>query len=192
MKFVHRQDQITPRIFNDKHGRLFECIGRIWLQKGWSNFLMWRLWKSCICPIQKVHTIGPDLEACANLLQQVYTSEHETKYAEHFTIPLFSTGELEHGLKCMQKSRCADTDGILLEMFLYSGENNLQTLLECLNEVLLSGSIPSSWCDIFSLLHKGGSDHDANNWRPIAILSITYNFFSLFTYQRIRHQLDTH
>ena len=70
---------------------------------------------------------------------------HQNKKLSTLSIlPLFSTGELEHGLKCMQKGRCADTDGILLEMFLYSGENNLQTLLECLNEVLLSGSIPSS------------------------------------------------
>ena len=79
-----------------------------------------------LCPIQKNHTIGPDLEACAKLLQQVYTSEHETKYAVGFIVPRFTTEDLEHGLKSMQKKLCADTDGIVLEMFLYSGENNLQ------------------------------------------------------------------
>ena len=69
----------------------------------------------------------------------------------------------------------------------------MQILLEYLNNVLLSGCIPSSWCEtFFSLLHKGGSVHDANNWRPIAILSITYKIFARLIYQRIRHELDTH
>ena len=110
------------------------------------------LQKLHLCPIQKSHTIGPDLEACANLLQQVYTSDQDTKYAESFTIPLFTEQELKYGLKRMQKGRCADTDGISLEMFLYSGEENQQTLLECLNNVLVGGVIPSSWRNTFFTL----------------------------------------
>ena len=103
-----------------------------------------------LCPIQKTHTIGPDLQACANLLQQVYTSDHETKYAEGFTVPLFTIQELHYSLKHMRKGRCADSDGIVLEMFLYGGEFNQERLLECLNKVLLEGEIPSSWCNIVS------------------------------------------
>ena len=118
-------------------------------------------------------------------------SDHETKYAEGFTVPLFTKQELTYGLKRMQKGRCADTDGISLEMFLYSGEENQQRLLECLNNVLVEGVIPSSWCNtFFTLLHKGGPIQDANNWRPIAILSITYKIFARLIYHRIRHQLD--
>ena len=123
----------------------------------------------------------------------MYTSDHDTKNAEGFTVPLFSKQELAYGLKCMQKDRCTDSDGISLEMFLHSGEVNQQELLKCLNVVLVEGAIPSKWCDtFFTLLHKGGTVHDANNWRPIAILSITYKIFARLIYHRIRHQLDAY
>ena len=79
----------------------------------------------------------------------------------------------------MRKGRCADKDGVCLEMFLHSGNGSLQQLLVCLNEVLVHDTIPSSWCDtFFSLLHKGGCVDDPNNWRPVAILSITYKIFA--------------
>ena len=72
----------------------------------------------------------------------MYTSDHDTKYAEGFTVPLFSKQELAYGLKCMQKGRCTDSDGISLEMFLHSGEVNQQELFKCLNVVLVEGVIP--------------------------------------------------
>ena len=40
------------------------------------------------------------------------------------------------------------------------------------------------------LLHKGGPTADPNNWRPIAILSISYKIFARCIYHRIRRQLD--
>ena len=107
-------------------------------------------------------------------------------------VPAFNINELQQSLKKMRKGRCADTDGIVLEMFLFSGEQNLEKLLGCLNDVLLTGSVPSSWCNFFfSLLHKNGPIDDANNWRPIAILSITYKIFARLLYHRIRDQFNS-
>ena len=60
----------------------------------------------------------------------MYTSEYETKYAESFNVPLFTSHELQYGFKHMRKRRCADTDGIALQMCLYSGERNQHKLFE--------------------------------------------------------------
>ena len=93
----------------------------------------------------------------------------------------------------MRKKRCADKDGIVLEMFLHGGKQHFDSLLSCLNSVLLDGCVPSNWCEtFFTLLHKGGPTDDANNWRPIAILSITYKILARLEYHRIRYQLDSH
>ena len=144
-------------------------------------------------PIKKTHTIGPNLQACASLLQQVYTSENEAPYSDSFSVPLFTFDEVEHALKRMRKGRCCDKDGMFLEMFLHCGRNNLQVLCTCLNNILVNKDIPEKWCDtFFSLLHKGGSTEDANNWRPIAILSITYKILARLVYHRIQQDLNEH
>ena len=144
-------------------------------------------------PIKKKHTIGPNLEACAHLLKQVYTSDNTFEYSSSCNVPTFTTNELETALRKMRKGRCADKDGIVLEIFLHSGKHHLDLLLTYLNQVLLQGCVPVTWCDtFFSLLHKGGSTEDANNWRPIAILSITYKILARLVYQRIRSKLDSH
>ena len=126
-------------------------------------------------------------------MKQVYTSETVVQYSDFCDVPLFTTEELEKTLQHMRKKRCADKDGIVLEMFLHGGKQHFDSLLSCLNSVLLDGCVPSSWCEtFFTLLHKGGPTNDANNWRPITILSITYKILARLVYHRIRYQLDSH
>ena len=86
------------------------------------------LGKMHLYPITKTHTIGPNLQACANLLQQVYTSENEAQYSDNYSVPAFTFGEVKHAIKCMRKGRCCDKDGMFLEMFLHCGDKNLQLL----------------------------------------------------------------
>ena len=62
-----------------------------------------------------------------------------------------------------------------------------------LNDVLRTGIIPTNWYEThFSLLHKGGSTEDANNWRPIAILRITYKMMARLIFGRLSSGLDLH
>ena len=151
------------------------------------------LGKLHLYPIKKTHTIGPNLEACAKLLQQVYTTDNELNYSTNHSVPAFTFEEVKHALKCMRKGRCCDKDGMFLEMFLHCGSNNLQILCTYLNEILENKHIPDRWCDtFFSLLHKGGSTEDPNNWRRVAILSITYKIFARLVYHRIRKDLDAY
>ena len=60
-----------------------------------------------------------------------------------------------------------------------------------LNGILVTGAVPANWYDTYiSLLDKGGNTEDANNWRPIAILSNTYKILARLVYNRIRGQLE--
>ena len=151
------------------------------------------LQKLHLYPIKKKHTCGPNLEKCAELLKHVYTIETESNYAKHSSIPLFTYNEFEQAIRKMKKGRCADKLCIYLEMFVHNGKASLEVLLTCLNEVLAQDAIPSTWCDtFFSLLHKGGCVDDANNWRPVAILSITYKIFARLVHDRIQQQLQSY
>ena len=83
--------------------------------------------------------------------------------------------ELQFAIKAMEKKKSVDKDNVVLEMFWYGSADVHNSLLHMLNDVLRTGIPHTNWYEThFSILHKGGSTEDANNWRPIAILSIIY------------------
>ena len=91
----------------------------------------------------------------------------------------------------MKKKKCADKYGIVLEMFLHGGNVVLQRLHAYLNDILSTGIIPDRWYETyFTMIHKGGAESDANNWRPIVILSITYKILARMVYHKIRKNID--
>ena len=78
-------------------------------------------------------------------------------------------------------------------MFLHGSPSIQDCLLHMLNDVLRTSMIPITWYEThFSLLHKGGCTQDANNWRPIAILSITYKIMARLIFGRLACGLDLH
>ena len=53
------------------------------------------------------------------------------------------------------------------------------------------GAFPQHWQEaVLTMLPKGGDPLDTNNWRPIAILDITYKIFARILYQRIQLVLE--
>ena len=58
-----------------------------------------KLGKLHMCPITKTHTAGPNLESCATLLQQVYTTDNHMEYETNYLVLPFSLEELEYALK---------------------------------------------------------------------------------------------
>ena len=76
------------------------------------------LQRAHLYPVKKKHTLGPNLEVCANLLQQVYTSENVVQYSNTCNVPVFTIDALKETIRKMRRGLCADHDGINLEMFL--------------------------------------------------------------------------
>ncbi len=101
-------------------------------------------------------------------------------------IPLFSKGELERALRELSKLRCADMDGLVVEMVKFASALLKEKLLHCFNHTLRSGKFEDSWSHtIFQMLPKTGDLSDIANWRPIAILPILYKIFARLIYNRI-------
>ena len=110
---------------------------------------------------------------------------------ENANVPFFSMGELDYVLCKMRNGRCADTDGLMAEMFKYARVETKRCFLDLLNDVLKTGNLESSWRhSMFVMLPKSGDLSETNTWRPIAILKIAYKIFSSLLNLRLRRQLD--
>ena len=103
----------------------------------------------------------------------------------------FNMGELRRGLMKMKNRKCCDKTGIVIEMLKHASREYLQTLLGLYNDMLSTGQIDVAWREtIFSMLPKSGDLTQAKNWRPIAILRISYKLFSRLLYHRLQPILD--
>ena len=107
------------------------------------------------------------------------------------TLSDFEPGELEHALKHLARKKCADKHGVVLEMLLHANETLRAILLTILNHVLHTGDLPSDWRELlFILLPKSGDLLDVKNWRPIAILDVTYKVFAKMLHSRLEPVLE--
>lgn len=143
---------------------------------------------------------GPYFDNCADLLKKVYTSDthpcSDLARAPDWSydgIPEFTTTEVKDAIKQMAKGRTCDSKGVLLEMLLHGGDDLLLHLARAFNELLRSGDVPDHWStSLLTLLHKEGDSNDPNNWRPVAIPSITYKILARVVYNRIKPTLESH
>ena len=148
-------------------------------------------------PLSRKARQGPDFDSCSQLLKQVYTSDDTNDgdssdlHSLETAIPEFTTQEVMTAVSQMAKGRTTDRNGVVLEMFLYGGELLLNYLTYTFNSILMTGNIPNTWREsFFTLLHKGGDAKDPNNWRPIAVLSITYKILARTIHNRVHRILD--
>jgi len=144
-------------------------------------------------PVLRKATQGPDLRMCADLLEGVFKSDVGVHISEEAYEPIdyCTSDEVLDILKHMRKKKASDRNGMIMEMFLLGGQPIWDYLAHFFNQIILTGSIPDGWREsFFVLLHKGGATNDANNWRPIAILRITYKIFARLLHSRIKDTLE--
>ena len=147
--------------------------------------------QSHMYPILKKHTAGPNYGKCGELLQQLYSADVPTEYSSSCDVPPFTLVEIQRAIKSMRKGRCTDKSGLITELFLFGGIVVHESLQSCINHLVRYGDILSNWCEtFFVLLHKRGNTEAAINWRPIALLNITYKILARLMYSRIRNDFD--
>ena len=106
---------------------------------------------------------------------------------------LFTILELQVVLKEMRRNKCADTGGLVAECFIYGNLDLHKCLLDVFNNMLAVGRFDASWSHtVFTMLPKGGNLLSPSNWRPIAVLKITYKIFARLVYKRLRPTLERH
>ncbi|CAK0906421.1 unnamed protein product [Prorocentrum cordatum] len=144
-------------------------------------------------PIARSSQQGPDFRKCADLLSEIYTFSVPPDAGEHGEdqVPAVTVEEIVKAVKAMRRRRAADTKGVLLEMFIFGGDDMLHYLSDMFNAILQSGCVPADWRETFlKLLHGGGGAADPNNWRPIAILSVFYKILARVVFHGMRGVLD--
>ena len=78
-------------------------------------------------------------------------------------------------------------------MFRHAGPIVHDALVRCLNKVLHTGEYPNDWGELlYVMIPKTGNTMDVNNWRPLAILDITYKIFSRILHRRLMPILEPH
>jgi hypothetical protein len=76
-------------------------------------------------------------------------------------------------------------------MFIYAGEDLLQCLLDIFNTMIINNSFDSAWYrSAFTMLPKTGDSSKPSNWRPIAVLKITYKIFAMLLLNRLAPFLE--
>ena len=134
-------------------------------------------------PVKRKSAVQPPAGAFADCLRQVYASPEEAHSVGNRRllkdIESITVEELQQAVKRMTKGKCADKHGVVMEMFACGSRSLLTVLTKILNEIMHSGDLPQDWVNLlFLMLPKSGDTSDPSNWRPIAILDVTYKIFA--------------
>ena len=160
-------------------------------------------------PVQSKNLHGesskPNAEEFAHFLGDIFASEvgfnsdelkallEETSANGLSDIKPFTDVELQVVLKEMRRNKCADTSGLVDECFIYGNLDLHKCLLDVFNHMLTVGLFDESWSHtVFTMLPKGGNLLSPNNWRPVAVLKISYKIFAKLVCKRLRPTLERH
>ena len=144
---------------------------------------------------------GPD--EFATFLENIFASEigfesprlktlvREMKASGLRDIEQFTMVELQDALKHLRRNKCADSNGIVAECFVYGSLELHEHLLRLFNLMLVDGNVEERWKQTtFSMIPKTGDLTNPGNWRPLAILNITYKIFTRMVYKRVKPILE--
>ena len=154
------------------------------------------------CPARKDENCpGPD--EFANFLENIFASEmgfespslkslvRETKTTGFRETERFTMVELQDALKHLRRNKCADSNGIVAECFVHGSLELHEHLLRIFNSMLVDGHVEERWKQTtFSMIPKTGDPSNPGNWRPLAILNITYKIFTRMVYKRVKPILE--
>ena len=145
-------------------------------------------------------TPKPNAEEFAHFLGDIFASDtgfnsdelkallEETSASGLPDVERFTKSALQVVLKEMKRNKCADTTGLVAECSIYGNLDLHKCLLDVFNNMLAVGRFDA----VFTMLPKGGNLFSPSNWRPIAVLKITYKIFAKLVYKRLRPTLEKH
>ena len=85
----------------------------------------------------------------------------------------------------------ADSNGIVAECFVHGSLELHEHFLRIFKLMLVDGHAEERWKQTtFSMIPKTGDPTNPGNWRPLAILNITYKIFTRMVYKRVKPILE--
>lgn len=120
------------------------------------------------------------------------TAEESWRSGPCDAVPEFTMEEIRQELKQMSKNKAADSTGLVIEMLQEGSDLLMQTILDIFNQLLKPApETPTAWKESrVIVLFKKGDPRQADNYRPITLLSIMYKLFSRMLNKRMKHVLD--
>ena len=84
-----------------------------------------------------------------------------------------SPTEVSEAIHHRKANKAADPDGIIPEVYKYTGDKIIPFLVHLFNTIFTSGEYPEAWTEAIILpLYKKGSIHDPDNYRGISLLNV--------------------
>ena len=147
----------------------------------------------------------PSPDDCADLFEDIFASETDSHdplvhacpqpFDENLvdeSVPIFQSAELLLALQQLRQGKFADSDGLVLETFSDAGAQLHQCLLDIYNKMPAKNEWDPTWYHtIFTMLPKPGDTSLAQNWRPIAVLKVTYKILAKMLHSRLQPILDS-
>lgn len=97
-----------------------------------------------------------------------------------------SLDELENALRRCKRGKAPGADGVPYEFYVNLNLHNRTWLLNCLNGIMQSESVPTSWSDLrMFLLFKKGDPSIVANYRGITLLNCLAKLFTAIITRRI-------
>jgi hypothetical protein len=107
-------------------------------------------------------------------------------------MPAVTGKEVEDELRKMAKRKSPDKAGIVVEMLQHGSEDLRDIIAKMFSDIMTKEKLaPEDWKKSYVIvLFKKGDRQLPDNYRPITLLSILYNFFVRIIYSRIRKILE--
>ena len=91
----------------------------------------------------------------------------------------------------MSTNKAPGLDQITSDVYKLGGEQIIKSLTKCINKILETKTIPSSWNEAkIIILYKKGDPDDIKNYRPISLLAHSYKLFTRLLQKRMEEVLD--
>nr|CAI5825589.1 unnamed protein product [Callosobruchus analis] len=139
--------------------------------------------------IGEIGLVPQELASIAGLLVDRTSLDRTTNSRGTYDASLdseFTLTELQNALKSRKDRKAPGSDGISYEFLKNLPPNWILYLNSFFNMILEKCEVPSAWCDvIFSMLHKGGSFDDSNNYRSIALVNCVAKLFTQILLNRL-------
>ena len=104
---------------------------------------------------------------------------------------LFQSFEVTEAIHKLKTNKAPGPDGSIVELFKYLDASNVESLTKCLNELWRAKLVPDAFTQahIASLDIKG--DHEnPENYRPIALLNVSYKIYAYILKSRLALALE--
>lgn len=104
----------------------------------------------------------------------------------------FSSEDINFALMSMKNGKASGFDSVYTEFLTYCGPRTRLWLARFFSNIVSSNCLPSTFkrTKIIALLKPGKSEELPENYRPIALLSVTFKLFERLIYNRIVDDIE--